>query len=598
MSTFPTTARFPSEPTLYRNTSPLVDAPGGRSGADVKNDMFGGASTPMGAAEVVHENNVHPDLIKEMYAFVDANGNGVYDTGEAVQFEYQVKVFISRDDSYLRKAFDVTRPEPSEVCLFLEDNSTDLFSGRSSYIKVGSDFQEQLAKRTAIAGIEGGQVDLLTVANDANGTDYTLDYSGAEIEQLIRYGYVINPAQSLLIGMFQLLSVGSFILAPAYTAIGDGLLGFTKKIREYATFKPKDWDPYANADSSKDELTKNFRPALLGFVVDVNDTFSTVQKSAIDFATRQLKKNLAQQHGQLKSSIKSFRKMPMGGYLIPESIDQLIDKAESITDQAYDHLNTILTGTVEIMATLGNKWLYALNAFYCGLWNSLVEAILGILDMIGYLFKGLGAVGDAVSKAQTLVPQALELLDEVVQTIFGTDMIAMVKTAVNAIVKGVSNFNIFSLTGSMSIERVAYFIGNVVGFFVEIVAGIFWSGGLDGVRAFVMKLGKVGDDILAYIMSTVKRVLGGAFKFSLQNMMKLIRRIMELMKKGVLAVQMAIADFFSALHRAAKLADDIIQEIIRMLRLTPDEVRALDDLGLVFVKKDKRGCAACMLDVP
>ena len=68
-------------------------------------------------------------LIQELIDWHDANNNGKIDEGEEVRDTFNLLIFVSKDKSYLEEAFRNYRPDDWELCIFLEDNSSDIFSG-------------------------------------------------------------------------------------------------------------------------------------------------------------------------------------------------------------------------------------------------------------------------------------------------------------------------------------------------------------------------------------------------------------------------------------------------------------------------------------
>lgn len=592
---FPNTPGFPAGMDLYRTTSPLTEGPFQNSAQDTHDLFFGSAdSTVSGGMDIVAENDVSPTLVTQMVAFIDSNSNLLYDEGERVLFYYTVKIFVSKDDSYLRQAYDKTSPLADDVCLFLEDNTTDLFSGRSAYIKIGDNFKADLAKRKQIAEIEGKKLLHLNFISTETDAEYQLEFNGPEIQELIKTGQITNPSQTLLIGLLQALSIGNIILAPLFTALGDGILWITKTTREFIKFQEYHWDPAAQNPNITENDNTSFSPILFSFASAQIEELTTLAENSVGQVSSIIKTELNKKLNEVHSQLSKLQ-IPLTGYAVPESISSFLDTCFKMIDTIVNNLIDGCESMVKFFIGLDEKWLNALNAFYCGLWNGLVEAVLGIVDLIGYCFIVSGAAGSAMANAQTLIPQFYELMDEAVQTIFEADIPGIVSEAINAIGVGISNFNLFALTGTISIERVAYFVGGVVGFIVELVAGIFWSGGIDGVRATIAKFGKVGEDIFAFLTASVTKILGSAFQFTVENMLILVRKIIELLKKGKEEIAAVIRSVFEALEQAAKLADNIIQEIIRLFKLTSEEVKLIDEVGLSFVKYTDEAFSLCKI---
>jgi vacuolar-type H+-ATPase subunit H len=227
-----------------------------------------------------------------------------------------------------------------------------------------------------------------------------------------------------------------------------------------------------------------------------------------------------------------------------------------------------------------------------------VEAVLGMVDMAGYLFKGLALAGDAVNNAQKLVPQALEMMDELVQAVMQTDFSELISAAAEVVQQQLSTFNIMTMVNAISIERTAYYVGGFIGFVVEIVAGMLYSGGVASITSVIQKLGKfgnVGAKVLAHITSTTTRTFGAAAAFSFEYIMAIVKKMTGILRKGKEEVAKFIEDIFRIIREAGQLADEIIQEIIRKFGFTDEELDAMKKLDFVFTKDNNASCTICNL---
>lgn len=532
-------------------------------------------STEISQTKVIYENNVSPQFVQDMVAFWDSNSNGILETGEGQLFTYKIKIFISREASYLKEAFDKFNADPSDVCFFLEDNSTDIFSDRTAYIKIGTLFQSNLKDRKTIALIET-KSDFFGryKSSDINGESYTLDFSEKEITELIQTGKISNPAMSVVIGLYQLLNLQNIILAPVYSILSDGLLWITATAREYIEFKDKHWDPEAS-----DSGGANFKPVLFS-------TLSNLQElgiEAVNDVTGAIKKGIDEQEATLKAKLSILLNPAVKDYVGPDSLNQFVEKCLNYISELKANLYNGIDTIVSVFAYIGEKWLNALNAFYCGLWNAIVEIFLGLIDLVAYVFLALAKIGEAAANAQSLVPQMLELLDEFVQMILKTDIINIIFSALEKIMEKVLSFNLYSLTNSVSIERVAYFLGNIAGFIVELIIGAFVSGGTKSVVDLFKKFGTVGEDILQVIMTNAKKLFGSGTGISIESITRCIQFFIDLVGKGKEEVLKWIDEFFELLEMAAKLGNDILKKIEDIFNFTAEQIEQLKKTGLDFV---------------
>ncbi len=597
MSEFPNTPVFTSGMDLYRTTSPLIESPFPSTARDTQENFFASAdSKRIAGMDFIAENNVPPQLVRDMIAFVDRNANQILDPEERILFRYTVKVFISRDDSYLKQVFNKTEPSHDEVCIFLEDNSTDFFSNKKAYIKIGSDFRNDLFKRKTIAAIEAKHLRHLDFIPQQKESHHTLDFMAEEISKLIRTGQLVNQTQAFLLGFLEVLSISNILLAPFCSAVGKGMLFLTKTARQYIKFKDQHWDPNAVNSQTSEEENQSFRPFFFGAIIDEVRGISAFNEQLVEKYSAIIKKGLVRQRAQFYQQINAISVSGLaGGYRIPAGITKFLTESFNMVDVIVDALIVRSELMLTQFINLGERWLNAVNAFYCGLWNGLTEVVLGLVDLVGYFFVVLGAAGDFSAHAKTYVPEALELLDETIQTILSADIPGILAVMMDAIGEALSHFNLWALTDSITLERVAYFTGGLAGFIVEILIGNFWSGGLKTVRAAATNFGKLGDEVYEFLIKGMQSSLATAFRFNIPDMMALVRKILALLRQGKEAVRSLIRSVFNVMEKAAALTDEVVQEIMRLLKLTDEEKKYIDALGLQFVKRRGNVSSLCQI---
>ncbi|MCA6436150.1 MAG: hypothetical protein IM600_03855 [Bacteroidetes bacterium] len=585
---FPQNKCFISDFDLNRRTSVFTESPFLMNADNLEDAFYPSANTlTTGSTKIISENNVSPQLVLDMTAFWDGNSDNKLGTNERTLFTYKIKIFISRDASYLKQAFDKYTADASDVCFFLEDNSTDIFSDRTAYIKTGKLFQTNLKDRSTIAMIETksdffGRYKSYT----NNGETYTLNFSETEITELINTGKISNPAMSVVIGLYQLLNLQNIILAPVYSILSQGLLWITATARKYIEFEDKNWDPQAVESGS------TFVPFFFTLVIGVKDAGAETIKAVIEA----IKKGIDAKEATLKANLSTILNPTTKDYESPDSMSEFVKKCLDYISQFKNLLYNGIDAVVNTFIFLGDKWLNAINAFYCGLWNSVVEMFLGLIDIVGYVFWALTKVGEAVADAQNLIPQMLEVLDEFVQMMLQTDIMDTIVSVINKLTEKVLSINLYSLTNEVSIERVAYFVGNIAGFIVELIIDAFISGGTKGVVDLFKKFGAAGKNILETVMAKATKLFGAAGNLSFETISKCIQFFIDLLKKGKEEVLKWIDDFFALLEDAAKLGKEIIQKIKEIFEFTSEQIDQLKKTGLDFVTyTDEAGKVDCGL---
>ncbi|MCB9810830.1 MAG: hypothetical protein H6779_00985 [Candidatus Nomurabacteria bacterium] len=568
-----------------RYTSPLADSPFSLGSDDIKQYYFGSAeSEEVSGVELVAETNVSTPLVKEFWAFMDRDGNKTLDPGE---YQYKVWVFVSRDAGYLKEAFTAAEPLSNEICLFLEDNSKDLFSGRTAYIAVGDDFKNELeGLREKAARFDGEQMEIISLINQ-NDQGYSLDFTGAEISELIRTGRIEDPSMEFLATFLMILNWQTVLLSGAYSLVGDGILAVTEFLRDKVKFKEKHWD------SSK----AGYSPILTHYSNLAVNSFESLSEDLIEDISRTIRAEIDSRKRDLESYVRTAMSKSYAAVLVQsEDITYILDSVFAKVDIFAAELTAKVEAAVGALADVGEQVISAINAYFCGLWNALVEAVLGLIDLLGWIFVALGAAGEAIKNAATVIPEALEILDEMVQTVLSADISGIFSEAIDTIVEEVSSFNLSALTADITLDKVAYMVGAIVGFIVELVVGLISSGGMSSVSSLLTKMGKIGEDVLAFLKASINTVLGGITKFSIETILPIIRKIISVLRGGRAAIRTAIREIFLVIEKAATLGMEYIAEVAGKIGTTSSKLKSwLDDIGMALVKTAEDGCAICKI---
>lgn len=595
MSGFPAFPRsnmcFPNEMDLYRTTSPFTEGPFLMDSDDIKDGFFPSAdSNEQGQAAIVSENNVTPQFVQEMTAFWDNNANGILESDEKTAFTYNVKIFISKDASYLKQAFEKLESADTDVCFFLEDNSTDILSDRAAYVKIGSAFQSSLRDKKIISIIETKSEFFNRYQSSTfNGETFTLDFTAPEIAELIQTGQIINPGMTVIIALYKALNFQTILLTPVYSILYEGLNWITEKARAYLEFQDHQWDPEAQKGGVPNE---NFQPAIISFFGNISD----ISEQSADKTVQAIKNMIDNQEQELRSKINTLLNPPVPDFAWPESLNKFVQSAIDSISKLKEYLYQSIDGVVNFMLYIGEKWLNAVNAFYCGIWNSVVEIFVGFIDMIKYVFLLLSSIGEAVSNAQTLVPEMLETIDEFIQLLTSGNFFDTLIAAIKKIAEKIPSINLWSLTNSISIERAAYFLGNIGGFIVELILEAFYSGGTKDVITLINKFGTVGSNISEAFYTAIKGFVKSPTGFTAEKITACTRFIINLLKQGKQKVLQWIDDFWNLLVQAAKLGEDILARIREIFSYTEEQVENLRKYGLDFVKFiDEAAGAECSL---
>lgn len=605
---------------LRRYEDPTITESGFKySCKEVKQRMFSlsdSAKTENGA-EVISENNVSGAFLGELKLFIDSNRNTVFDNRESLTgLTFEVFIFVSKDASYLSQAYSITQPEPNEIGIFLEDNTGDLFSGSTSYIVVGKEFEYQ---RSTLASIDKN-----ALSSFLNVGTYQLDFKTNELEELIKYGRIVTTdgtvAGILTAALLEFAKVSSQI----FNAIGDGIFELTGLIRSYITFQDYHWDPEAlitvqSPEGNSEVPNSNFTPVLLPGSYDLIEAGNSIMDYGVDKISDQAVSVFSQRAEQIKSFKIEYIDNTIRKYL-GESFDFVFVPIDSMFDSLFRKVDELIVAYKnlcmenskafgEVFTMTGRKMLNCVNAYFCGIWNSFIECIIGWVDLVGLLFKIAAAPGELYRWSKLDVPEyqdeMLQALRKIRESLSNLD----VDLILSSLFQQLTAINIESLTSSgtttagavggsivdaISLERVCYFIGAVIGFLVEMLLEILLTAGVAGVVSTIEKVGqtlvKFGSLGLRF-MEKAPLVLAKFFKKSLTEIMSdvfgLLSKLVELFKKGTAEVILRIQNFFELLIDVTAMTAEMIAEAIRYFKLSKSEVKVLSDCGYEFVQFEK-----------
>lgn len=562
--------------------------------------MASATETQVGLFRVFSDERSRRYILDDLKIFTDTNQNGVYDDGDILEQQYRLILFISRDTSYLQEIFDKTDPGPGDVLIFLEDNTGDVFSGTSAwvvhgnsdYILVGPKVADELKSL-----LESGRLyALLEEASQQTGVQLTIDRM--QLEELLKNGELQNTARTLAIALFQIINGFNILAAPAYNFLGDGILSITGFLRQYIEFQDYHWDPQAQVPvDGQDEPRPNedFTPVLLPFTHEVLDALSEAGQDGVEKVTARLRKQLEAERKSIRGKLKKLTRLRVAGQPVPQSVQQFTTWVSDLMLNSLDDMITGLDQLVPFFAGLGKTWLNMINAFYCGLWNALVEAVLGLVDMLGYLFKLMGAAGDAMGNAQELIPQAQEIVDEFLQSTSEISFTEVISRSLTEMYEQVKQLDLMGWTSSITPERVAYFVGSFVGFVVETLIGIATGGASEVTNAMnkLERLGKWGGELFKFLKSSLGSVITVASSLSLESFMQFLQWILKTLRKGADEVVRMIRSLFDALRKGFRSAEEFLKTVMEMMRITSDQVAETRRLGMDFTAVYDNYCSIC-----
>lgn len=578
----------------FRYQSPLTEAPFARDTEAIRELYFpGGRVDQAGPFTIISEADVGQVLIQDLQVYTDNNQNGILDAGDTIEQEYTLLIFISRDVSYLQGAAEKTRVTGNQVCIFLEDNSGDIFSG--TFGRSGSSFAEIFVGEhirdsldTWFRRNDKGSFDTFKSLEETFGFD--IDITRRQMKRLVETGELRSTTGNFVISLLQIFNGLNILAAPVYDALGDFTLASTQWLRDRIKLGNDRWDPMAAGQD------KTFSPFFLPFSPEQLQTLSGMGREARTEVVQQLQQGLQAYRAEINGHLNGFSRNRRFRKKSADTLKGFLDSCADYIGKMLDHIITKVNEVADFMSYMGERWLYMINALYCGLWNALVESILGIIDLVGYLFKGFALAGKVARDAQELIPKAMEMIDEVYQTFMQADLSGIFSKTVAAVIGHLHDIDFANITSAISLERVAYFIGGLLGFAVEILVGIFWSGGLDGIRATLQHLfADLGRGLIDFLEAAVKKATGFAAGFSTEALLSLLEHLLLILKKGATAVVELIDELFTAFKRGFQSVEEMLRQIMRMLQLDQSDMNLIKKMGLQFTGATDELCTLCKI---
>lgn len=580
----------------FRYQSPLSEAPFARNAEAIRELYFpGGRVEQAGPFTVVSEADVGRVIIQDLQVYSDNNRNGIFDALDTIEQEYSLLIFISRDVSFLRAASEKTKVDSDQVCIFLEDNTGDIFSGifgRSgsafAEIYVGDRIRDSLD--TWFRRNDKGSFDTFQSLEETFCSD--IDITRRQMKRLIETGELRSTTGSFVFSVFRIINGLNILAAPLYEALGDFTLASTQWLRDQIKLADYQWDPKAADQDSN----KGFTPFFLPFSPETLEELSAAGRGARTQVVEKLQQGLQAERARINTYLKGFTRSQRIHRKSAGTIKAFMDTCADYLGKMLDRLLTTVNEVADFMSYMGERWLYMINALYCGLWNALVESVLGVIDLVGYLFKGFALAGNFAREADGIISQAMEMIDELYQTFLNTDLSGIFSKVIPAVIKQVRGINLANFTSSISPERISYFIGGLLGFVVEILVGIFWSGGLDGIRATLNFLFRdLGKGLIEFIEGAVKKATGLAAGLSAEGFLALLEQLLSILKRGATAVVELIDELFAALKRGFQTVDEMISQVMRMLELDQNDMNLIKKMGLQFTGATDELCTLCKI---
>ncbi len=178
----------------------------------------------------------------------------------------------------------------------------------------------------------------------------------------------------------------------------------------------------------------------------------------------------------------------------------------------------------------------------------------GIFQIVGLVFLGIKEVTDFAENRSYYAALSIEFIENVVEDILDIDFLGLFKEFLFFPIKLVST--VVKFTGKaaeVTLEQAFYFVGYVVGFIVETVIGILFTGGT----------------------LNISKVLVKTFKEPVELLLKGIKKTAETATSLISKIIHAVKSIFKALKKPDQLVNDFIKFIEDLLGVTKKAVKTI-----------------------
>ncbi|WP_294297751.1 hypothetical protein [uncultured Chryseobacterium sp.] len=422
-------------------------------------------------------------LYTSLDVFFDKNFNGVRDPDEKLLFT--VYFFFSDDGNKVREAYKTARLGENDIYFFIEGDE-DFFSSKKLYAKVSPSVKKQFYNKE-------GELDerffnpstMRTLAKETgleiNIIKELLEKGNIEKDS-VNINNLLNALKQGFLNFFAISKATGWIC----NKIGDGL--------DYLKVSDDFWDTQSeDYFFDKDNLLKK--------IIISDELVNSIDKLFADKRGLDL-------HDLTPNILETYIKKYSGA--IKEFIryynDFITKEVESIYKLADADLGGFLAGKMQL-------WV----AYYCGLWN-------GLVDFISSLFKFIGSILEAPFNAAQDFQGAMETLDTICDFLFGGHFWENLGTAVSEMYTKMLDFCKTHSKEDFDWVRVAYIAGSGIAF----IASFF----IPFTQVLkVAKLGKIAE-IVEAVNKEVGAAISAAAKYGKDQAYRALSALLELFSKG------------------------------------------------------------------
>ncbi|MDH7447686.1 hypothetical protein [Aquimarina sp. 2201CG14-23] len=477
--------------------------------------------------------------------------------------QLSVILFITKDGVKLERTYQkINQFTDNEIVLFLEKD--DVYNVFGSVMRVSSG--SKITEKTKIPYRDIAKL----------SKTFEIGIRTKDVKEVLQ-SHVKNKDSVFYIIRDTLLKGVSVTQIPvnyALEKVSDAMDVVSKGIEDNLKIGSKYWKAYDKEGNENPKYTPLFP------VFESLKELEELNKNA-DYS--QVLSGFTEKLDALETSLLSgIEEIPLD--IIRDYVKSKVEVLFDIIGQAKDFLKEI----VSTFISLANGAFVFLNAFLVGLLNSLVDVIKGIFDLIGLICKivvGLNKAQEQIAKTPaSMFSLFVELFENALESTFKLFTVKNIK----AFFKFMTSLFVKFITSppSISLDKLGYGIGYLIGFVIEEVVFAILTGGAKTVAEALKQAARLYGSLLKGTYKAVKKTA----QFGIDGVLAIIKLIQEKIKK----FPKLLDDLGKWLDELLQVGKKAIQDAYRTL-LSIQEQQLLKKMGFTPTKFDNGILTLCTL---
>jgi len=448
----------------------------------------------------------------------------------------KIRVFVSHDGVKLLQQYKKVQIYDNELALFIELNDKNNFNGSILKVKAGNDLEKMknfpMKEILAFAKQQAVNMDAKTVKK-------LLEQAHRSKKGVF---YWFTNLMSKIIK--NLVAVPLFLSKTLAKTLGNAFFKTIPNMLDNLRLKDKDWNP----------ANKNYDPIF-------------IPQSIIDAIEKN--KHSDKIYDQLITDFfKPFHIMQTtitGGSVLLGTLGQMPVQHKTLTLKLLDNFFEQVFSVENFFKRNKNDFwqllqtgIEAVNAFFVGLSNSIIDTLKGIFQLLGLVFLGIHALmqPDEFSYYTEL---AGEMLENLVETILKLNFDKIYQEFVKFGIKIFDKLKDFAQNFSFSIQKIAYFLGYILGFIIETIISILFTGGaLDAL--------------------TIEQVLTETFVAPLTSLLKGLRKTISKAKNLFEKIYIFVKKVLEKLKNPKQALKELFEVVMSLFRTKDPYVKKVDNV--------------------